>query len=163
MSLNHYSVKFDPNSAKLKTQNLGQKLVEFAPVNATTANTTSTIDISALTSRSSPLDITKRDEASEFATAMVGGVVSAIRKIINKIKAGDSDGLNEIEKEMVINVTDAIGVADFYSLHVMRICRGSISTDSKWSISSCSNYSSALSGKFLGVSHAPSHEIGHDG
>jgi hypothetical protein len=140
---------------KLKTQNLGQNLIEFAPVNATTANTTSTIDISSLTSRSSPLQITKRDTASDFATALFGGVVSAIREIIDKIKVGDSNGLNEIEKDMVTNVTDAVGLADFYSLHVMRICRGSISIDSKWSITSCSNYSDALSGEFLGFSHAP--------
>ncbi|PQE09999.1 sur7 protein [Rutstroemia sp. NJR-2017a BVV2] len=131
---------------RLKTQSLGQNLIEFAAVNATTANTTSTIDISSLTSRSSSLEITKRDTASDFATALFGMVVSAVREIIDKIKVGDSNGLNEIENEMVTNVTDAVGLADFYSLHVMRICRGSISTDSKWSITSCSNYSDALSG-----------------
>ncbi|PQE29465.1 sur7 protein [Rutstroemia sp. NJR-2017a WRK4] len=131
---------------RVKTQNLGQNLVEFAAVNTTTANTTSTIDISSLTSRSSPQGTTKRDAASDFATALFGTVVSAVRDIIDKIKVGDSNGLNEIENEMVTNVTDAVGLADFYSLHVMRICRGSISTDSRWSITSCSNYSDALSG-----------------
>ncbi|KAM3065816.1 hypothetical protein ACMFMG_009960 [Clarireedia jacksonii] len=130
---------------RLKTQNLAQNLVEFAPVNATTANTTSTIDISSLTSRNSQPDITKRDTASEFATALFGGIFSAIREIIDKIKVGDSNGLNDIENQMITNVTDAVGLADFYSLHVMRICRGSIYTDSKWSITSCSNYSDALS------------------
>ncbi|PQE08468.1 sur7 protein [Rutstroemia sp. NJR-2017a BBW] len=142
----HHFIRSAPDLTKLKTLNLGHNLVEFAPVNATTANTTSTIDISSLTSRSTPLEVTKRDAASDFATALFGMVVSAVREIIDKIKVGDSNGLNEIENEMVTNVTDAVGLADFYSLHVMRICRGSISTDSRWSITSCSNYSDALSG-----------------
>jgi hypothetical protein len=154
-------MRSDPDFTKLKTQNLGHNLVEFAAVNATTANTTSTIDISSLTSQSTPPEVTKRDAASDFATALFGMVVSAVREIIDKIKLGDSNRLNEIENEMVTNVTGAIGLADFYSLHVMRICRGSISTDSKWSITSCSNYSDALSGKSLSFSYAQQHEVEH--
>ncbi|ESZ95289.1 hypothetical protein SBOR_4316 [Sclerotinia borealis F-4128] len=130
---------------RLKTANLGQNLIEFAAVNSTTANTTSTIDISSLNDRSiSPDSVTKRDAASEFATELVRNDIKGVKEIVEKIEAGDNEGLNEDETVLVSNVTDTIGVADFYILHVMKICHGCITTEDKWVVSSCSNYSQAL-------------------
>lgn len=132
----------------MKTANLGQSLVEFAAVNSTTANTTSIIDISALDTRILSSDsIKKRDAASDFATALFGNVIKEVKSIAKKIEAGDNDGLNEAEKVLVSNITDTVGVADFYSLHVMKICRGTITTEDKWVVDGCSNYSQALKGK----------------
>ncbi|KAM0131594.1 hypothetical protein ACHAO1_007307 [Botrytis cinerea] len=141
----------------LKTANLGQSLVQFAAVNSTTANTTSIIDISALNSRDLSSDsIEKRDAASDFATALFGNVIKEVKSIAKKIEAGDNDGLNEAEKALVSNITDTVGVADFYSLHVMKICRGTITTEDKWVVNGCSNYSQALKGLTQLTSSTPS-------
>ncbi|KAF7904465.1 hypothetical protein EAF00_001799 [Botryotinia globosa] len=99
------------------SSNLGQSLVEFAAVNSTTANTTSIIDVSALDTRALSSDsIEKRDAASDFATALFGNVIKEVKSIVKKIEPGDNDGLNEAEKVSVSNITDTVGVADFYSL-----------------------------------------------
>ncbi|RAL67569.1 hypothetical protein DID88_008324 [Monilinia fructigena] len=49
-----------------------------------------------------------------------------------------------------------MGVADFYSLHVMKICSGTITADEKWVIDGCSNYSTALNGLTKLTSYTPS-------
>ncbi|ATZ48102.1 hypothetical protein BCIN_03g03500 [Botrytis cinerea B05.10] len=142
---------------RLKTANLGQSLVQFAAVNSTTANTTSIIDISALNSRDLSSDsIEKRDAASDFATALFGNVIKEVKSIAKKIEAGDNDGLNEAEKALVSNITDTVGVADFYSLHVIKICRGTITSEDKWVVDGCSNYSQALKGLTQLTSSTPS-------
>ncbi|KAF7957832.1 hypothetical protein EAE96_003402 [Botrytis aclada] len=141
----------------LRATNLGQNLVEFAAVNSTTANTTSIIDISALDTRALSSDsIEKRDAASDFATAMFGNIIKGVKSIMKKIEAGDSDGLNEAENLLVSNITDTVGVADFYSLHVMKICRGTITAEEKWVVEGCSNYSEALKGLTQLTSATPS-------
>ncbi|KAK6607231.1 hypothetical protein H4I95_04880 [Botrytis cinerea] len=148
---------FSGSKNGLKTANLGQSLVQFAAVNSTTANTTSIIDISALNSRDLSSDsIEKRDAASDFATALFGNVIKEVKSIAKKIEAGDNDGLNEAEKALVSNITDTVGVADFYSLHVMKICRGTITTENKWVVNGCSNYSQALKGLTQLTSSTPS-------
>ncbi|KAK6611042.1 hypothetical protein H4I96_02640 [Botrytis cinerea] len=148
---------FSGSKNGLKTANLGQSLVQFAAVNSTTANTTSIIDISALNSRDLSSDsIEKRDAASDFATALFGNVIKEVKSIAKKIEAGDNDGLNEAEKALVSNITDTVGVADFYSLHVMKICRGTITSEDKWVVDGCSNYSQALKGLTQLTSSTPS-------
>ncbi|KAA8572556.1 hypothetical protein EYC84_003161 [Monilinia fructicola] len=104
---------------RINTANLGQNLVEFAPVNSNTANTANVIDISALDTRSTPPDsIAKRDEASNFITSLVRDAFKTFKGIALKIEAGNSDGLTEATNAFMSNVTETMGVADFYSLHI---------------------------------------------
>ncbi|TEY71626.1 hypothetical protein BOTCAL_0089g00050 [Botryotinia calthae] len=113
--------------------------------------------MSALNSRDLSSDsIEKRDAASDFATALFGNFIKEVKSIAKKIEAGDNDGLNEAEKVLVSNITDTVGVADFYSLHVMKICRGTITTGDKWAVNGCSNYSQALKGLTQLTSSTPS-------
>ncbi|KAG4034281.1 hypothetical protein MFRU_003g02510 [Monilinia fructicola] len=142
---------------RINTANLGQNLVEFAPVNSNTANTANVIDISALDTRSTPPDsIAKRDEASNFITSLVRDAFKTFKGIALKIEAGNSDGLTEATNAFMSNVTETMGVADFYSLHVMKICSGTITADEKWVIDKCSNYSTALNGLKKLTSYTPS-------
>ncbi|KAF7864110.1 uncharacterized protein EAF02_010078 [Botrytis sinoallii] len=130
--------------------NLGQSLVEFAAVNSTTANTTSIIDISALDTRAFSSDlIEKRDAASDFATALFGNVIKEVKSIMKKIEGWRQRWSQRSRK-------DTVGVADFYSLHVMKICRGTITTEDKWVVDGCSNYSQALKGLTQLTSSTPS-------
>lgn len=77
-----------------------------------------------------------------------------------KIEAGNSDGLTEATNAFMSNVTETMGVADFYSLHVMKICSGTITADEKWVIDKCSNYSTALNGKLSGQELSLARESG---
>ncbi|QSZ35042.1 hypothetical protein DSL72_007905 [Monilinia vaccinii-corymbosi] len=142
---------------RLKTANLGQNFVEFAPVNSTTAKTTSVIDISAFDTRSTPADsIAKRDEGSQLITALFGNAYRVLKSIGEKIKAGNNDGLNEAANALFKNITDTMEIADFYSLHIMKMCQGTITADQKWVVNSCSNYSTALNSLSQLGSYAPS-------
>ncbi|KAB8300156.1 hypothetical protein EYC80_000383 [Monilinia laxa] len=142
---------------RIKTANLGQNFVQFAPVNSNTANTANIIDISALDTRSTiPEPIAKRDESSNFITSLIRDAFKTFKGIALKIEAGNSDGLNEAENAFISNVTNTMGVADFYSLHVMKICSGTITADEKWVIDGCSNYSTALNGLTKLTAYTPS-------
>jgi len=63
------------------------------------------------------------------------------------------DVLNDLEASLVSGVTEELGIQQFYSLHLMAVCGGNLSSptdsDAKFTIKSCTSYSKLFSGMHI--------------
>lgn len=89
--------------------------------------------------------------AGNSLTTSGSGLATLFSSIVSNFTAGLDSGLSKAEGRVAEGITNALGIEEFYSIHLQDVCAGNFSDTtnphSKFNVSGCYSYSEAASGK----------------
>lgn len=128
--------------SQLNTSKLGQNIIEFTPTSTSTSSTPA--------KRADPLDPLGLlpTPSSISSSDPLGAIGSFFSGLIQNATAGIDGGLNDAEAQLVGAVLSELGIKEYYSLHLLQICSGDLTTSNPKNvkIDKCSSYTDRGSG-----------------
>ncbi|RDW57459.1 hypothetical protein BP6252_13797 [Coleophoma cylindrospora] len=134
----------------MNTSRLGQNLIQITPVNVT-ATPTATAKSNKPTGTSKSSSPTSTSEPTSNLTSSFSSWVDGIFDgITNTIATTVDPFIASEEQALIKELTNYLGVSDFYKLYLGSICHGNItdptSANATYVTTNCSTYSEAVSG-----------------
>lgn len=89
--------------------------------------------------------------AGNSLTTSGGGLTELFSSIVGNFTAGLDSGLSKAEDRVAEGITNALGIEEFYSIHLREVCAGNFSDATnpraKVNVSGCYSYYDAASGE----------------
>jgi len=133
---------------QLNTSSLGQNIIEFTPTTTTAEIAQGAKAAQNLTFSDTPVANTTTDLATRTNDPLAP-LESWFAGLFNNATATVDGGLSSAEASLIKELLDSIGLQDYYALHLLNTCSGSLSGthDSDFTANKCVSYSDETGGK----------------